>query len=313
MTAVGGPLVVAACTEFTSLILLRFVEERRRGLAPREAVDVAASRTGRAFIVSALTAIAGVAVIATSSLPLLRDFGLIVALNVADRAPERAGRAAADARVGRQAQLGARAGCSASSRSRSSPRHRWGRAPPRQPVPPPRPDLRWLPRTTRRGSGTMANETVIKGGTVYDGTGAPGVRADVAHRRRPHHRDRSEPRRRSRARRRRLRRRARLHRHPHALRRAGVLGPRAHAVVLPRRHHRRRRQLRVLDRADPRRAPRAHRPHARERRGHGRRRARGRHPVGLRHLPRVPRLGARATASASTSPRTSATPRCGST
>ena len=83
MTAVGGPLVVAACTEFTSLILLRFVEERRRGLTPEEGVEVAASRTGRAFIVSALTAIAGVAVIATSSLPLLRDFGIIVAMNVA--------------------------------------------------------------------------------------------------------------------------------------------------------------------------------------------------------------------------------------
>jgi uncharacterized protein len=83
MTAVGGPLVVAACTEFTSLILLRFVEERQRGLAPKEAVDVVAARTGRAFIVSALTAIAGVAVIATSSLPLLRDFGIIVAMNVA--------------------------------------------------------------------------------------------------------------------------------------------------------------------------------------------------------------------------------------
>ncbi len=83
MTAVGGPLVVAACTEFTSLILLRFIEERNRGLEPREAIDVAASRTGRAFIVSALTAIAGVAVIATSSLPLLRDFGIIVAMNVA--------------------------------------------------------------------------------------------------------------------------------------------------------------------------------------------------------------------------------------
>jgi hypothetical protein len=82
MTAVGGPLVVAACTEFTSLILLRFVEERRRGLRPRDATDVAASRTGRAFIVSALTAIAGVAVIATSSLPLLHDFGVIVAMNV---------------------------------------------------------------------------------------------------------------------------------------------------------------------------------------------------------------------------------------
>jgi hydrophobe/amphiphile efflux-3 (HAE3) family protein len=82
MTAVGGPLVVAACTEFTSLLLLRFVEERRRGSSPRKAMDDAASRTGRAFIVSGLTAIAGVAVIATSSLPLLHDFGQIVALNV---------------------------------------------------------------------------------------------------------------------------------------------------------------------------------------------------------------------------------------
>jgi predicted RND superfamily exporter protein len=82
MTAVGGPLVVAACTEFTSLILLRYLEERRRGLEPRAAVDVTAARTGRAFIVSACTAIAGVAVIAFSSLPLLRDFGIIVAMNV---------------------------------------------------------------------------------------------------------------------------------------------------------------------------------------------------------------------------------------
>ena len=83
MTAVGGPLVVAACTEFTSLILLRFVEERGRGLSPREAVDVAAARTGRAFIVSALTAISGVAVISFSSMPLLRDFGRVVGMNVA--------------------------------------------------------------------------------------------------------------------------------------------------------------------------------------------------------------------------------------
>jgi hydrophobe/amphiphile efflux-3 (HAE3) family protein len=83
MTAVGGPLVVAACTEFTSLILLRFVEERGRGLEPQAAVDVTAARTGRAFIVSGMTAIAGVAVLSFSSLPLLRDFGRIVAMNVA--------------------------------------------------------------------------------------------------------------------------------------------------------------------------------------------------------------------------------------
>jgi hydrophobe/amphiphile efflux-3 (HAE3) family protein len=83
MTAVGGPLIVAVCTEFTSLILLRYLEERRRGLWPRQAIDVAASRTGRAFIVSALTAISGVLVISLSSLPLLRGFGLIVGMNVA--------------------------------------------------------------------------------------------------------------------------------------------------------------------------------------------------------------------------------------
>ncbi len=82
LTAVGGPLVVAICTEFTSLILLRFVEERGRGYEPRQAVDHTAARTGRAFIVSALTAVSGVAVIATSSMPLLRDFGLIVGMNV---------------------------------------------------------------------------------------------------------------------------------------------------------------------------------------------------------------------------------------
>jgi hypothetical protein len=82
MTAVTGPLVVAICTEFTTLILLRYLEERRRGMEPREASDVAAARTGRAFVVSALTGIAGVAVIATSSQPVLRDFGIVVALNL---------------------------------------------------------------------------------------------------------------------------------------------------------------------------------------------------------------------------------------
>lgn len=82
MTAVTGPLVVAICTEFTCLILFRYLEERRRGLAPPEARDEATSRTGRAFAVSALTGIAGVAVIALSTLPLLRDFGVVIAVNV---------------------------------------------------------------------------------------------------------------------------------------------------------------------------------------------------------------------------------------
>jgi uncharacterized protein len=82
LTAVSGPLVVAICTEFTSLILLRFVEERNRGSDPREAMTVTASRTGRAFLVSAMTAVGAMVVIATSSMPMLRDFGIVMAMNV---------------------------------------------------------------------------------------------------------------------------------------------------------------------------------------------------------------------------------------
>jgi hydrophobe/amphiphile efflux-3 (HAE3) family protein len=81
-TAVGGPLVVAVCTEFTSLMLLRYIEERSRGLEPRAAFNSTSARTGRAFIVSGLTAITGVAVMATSSMTILSGFGEVVAFNV---------------------------------------------------------------------------------------------------------------------------------------------------------------------------------------------------------------------------------------
>lgn len=83
LTTVGGPLVIAICTEFATLILFRHLEERRQGLSPREAVDVAAARTGRAFFASALTTVGGFAVLLFSPLPLLRDFGAIVAITIA--------------------------------------------------------------------------------------------------------------------------------------------------------------------------------------------------------------------------------------
>ena len=83
LTTVSGPLVIASCAEFSVLILGRYLEERQRGLVPRDASDTAASRTGRAFFTSAVTTICGFAVLIGSALPLLRDFGLIVTLNVA--------------------------------------------------------------------------------------------------------------------------------------------------------------------------------------------------------------------------------------
>ncbi len=83
LTTVSGPLVIATCAEFSVLIMGRYLEERQAGRAPRDATDMAASRTGRAFFTSAMTTIGGFAVLILSPLPLLRDFGIIVTLNVA--------------------------------------------------------------------------------------------------------------------------------------------------------------------------------------------------------------------------------------
>ncbi len=82
ITTVSGPLVAATAGEFTILILGRYLEERERGLPPMEATEVASRRTGRAFFVSALTTAGGFAVLVLSALPLLADFGAIVAVNV---------------------------------------------------------------------------------------------------------------------------------------------------------------------------------------------------------------------------------------
>ncbi|CAM9966727.1 unnamed protein product, partial [Phaeothamnion confervicola] len=83
LTTVGGPLVVATCSEFSVLLIARYAEERNRGLDPEDSTRVAAHRTGRAFFTSALTTLGGFAVLMFSSLPLLADFGTVVTINIA--------------------------------------------------------------------------------------------------------------------------------------------------------------------------------------------------------------------------------------
>ena len=96
-----------------------------------------------------------------------------------------------------------------------------------------------------------AHDLVVRGATVIDGTGAPGVEADVAV-----DGDRIVAvgdvpgSRRDRARRPRARARAGLDRHAHPSRREPVLGSVPHAVLALRRDHGRARQLRVRARAD---------------------------------------------------------------
>jgi hydrophobe/amphiphile efflux-3 (HAE3) family protein len=83
LTTVSTPLVAATCAVFSILLVARYREERQRGLAAEAAKAMATQRTGRAFSVSALTTIGGFAVLMLAPLPLLRDFGMIVTLNVA--------------------------------------------------------------------------------------------------------------------------------------------------------------------------------------------------------------------------------------
>jgi predicted RND superfamily exporter protein len=83
LTTVSGPLAIAITTEFSVLLLSRYLEEREAGAATDAAVERAARRIGRAFLASGLTLLGGFAVLAFSPMPLLVDFGLIVAIDVA--------------------------------------------------------------------------------------------------------------------------------------------------------------------------------------------------------------------------------------
>lgn len=82
LTTVAAPLVIAVATEFAVLLEARYQEERRRGRTPTEAVAVGLPRIGRAFVASGLTLIGGFGVMAASPMPLLRDFGIVVAIDV---------------------------------------------------------------------------------------------------------------------------------------------------------------------------------------------------------------------------------------
>lgn len=80
--AMSNGLVIAVCTEFTVLVVERYLEERRRGIAPAEAMELASASIGRAFTASGLATAGGFAVLAASGFPLLTSFGLIVTVNV---------------------------------------------------------------------------------------------------------------------------------------------------------------------------------------------------------------------------------------
>jgi uncharacterized protein len=82
MSAALGALTIAIATEFSVILAARFHEERGGGLATAEAIRVAYTRTGPAVFASAVTVIAGFAVLIASDVSMLRDFGFVTVIDL---------------------------------------------------------------------------------------------------------------------------------------------------------------------------------------------------------------------------------------
>jgi hypothetical protein len=82
MSATLGTLVIAITTEFSVLLSERVCRQQRTGMSRRQAIDNAYRTTGIAVLTSALTAIAGFAVLVASNVTMLRDFGLLALVDL---------------------------------------------------------------------------------------------------------------------------------------------------------------------------------------------------------------------------------------
>ena len=64
------------------LLMGRYEEEKRQGLAPRDAMVTAISKIGRAIVTTALTTLGGFGVLIASDFVMIRDFGIATVIGV---------------------------------------------------------------------------------------------------------------------------------------------------------------------------------------------------------------------------------------
>jgi uncharacterized protein len=82
MSATLGALVVAISTEFSVLLAERYRQERARGSSAAEALSRTYASTGAAVLASGTTAILGFAVLAASSITMLRNFAIVTVVDL---------------------------------------------------------------------------------------------------------------------------------------------------------------------------------------------------------------------------------------
>ncbi len=83
MSASLGTLVIAITTEFSVLLSERICAQRGAGIPLPDATRAVYRTTGVAVLTSALTALAGFAVLILSNIPMLRDFGVTAVVDLA--------------------------------------------------------------------------------------------------------------------------------------------------------------------------------------------------------------------------------------
>jgi predicted RND superfamily exporter protein len=82
LTATLGALIIGIGTEFTILLLERYLEERENGEEKLVAIQTAVAKIGKAIIASGLTVIGGFSALVISNFVILKDFGLMTLINM---------------------------------------------------------------------------------------------------------------------------------------------------------------------------------------------------------------------------------------
>jgi len=77
VTASMNSMIIGLGIDFSIHVMERYLEERRRGLSPEEAVEVTITRIGKPILTSGLTMAGGFAAMLVSPFPIMRDFGVI--------------------------------------------------------------------------------------------------------------------------------------------------------------------------------------------------------------------------------------------
>lgn len=83
VTIALSSLILGIGTEFTILVLERYIEERRAGMDNAESIETALGSVGQAITVSGLTVIGGFSTLMFVNFPILHSFGLITVLDTA--------------------------------------------------------------------------------------------------------------------------------------------------------------------------------------------------------------------------------------